>query len=208
MDNPTGPFRLILWPTVITAFVSIARLVGELTGLVPPTSGGMLHPLGITWCVFVFGAWMGWRLSRSGSSPRMPDARGFTAVMMLVLVGASAWQFGTVGDKPDFNKLREVVLVLSAVASTLAIFALFAWPRLALAMLFYAIPARALVLAFTWLAKTQEWKTHYTLFGPTGLETELGDTLNAAALAQFGFWVPFTVVGGTFAGAMLSRRAK
>lgn len=209
---PTGPFRIVLWPTVITAFVSIARLVGELTGLVAPTSGGMLHPLGITWLVFVFGAWFGWRLSRSGSPPRMPNARGFVVVMMLVLVGAAMWQFAPFGDAPKndatFAKLRVAVLVLSAIAGTLAIFALFAWPRMALTMLFYAVPARAMVLAFTWLAKSQAWETHYTKFGPPGIEVDLGETMTAASLAQFGFWVPFTIVAGTFAGTLVARRAK
>ncbi len=43
----------------------------------------------------------------------------------------------------------------------------FAWPRLAL-LLLYAIPARATVVGIALLAKDRGWDTHYTKFGPMG----------------------------------------
>ena len=40
-------------------------------------------------------------------------------------------------------------------------------------------------------------------FGPMGIEREgMGETLFSAAIAQIGFWVPFTIVGGVLAGCL------
>ena len=60
MTAAPSTFRSLLWPSVVTFALSVARLVAEVQGWLPPTSGGALHPLGIVWCVFVFGAWS-WR---------------------------------------------------------------------------------------------------------------------------------------------------
>jgi hypothetical protein len=39
-----------------------------------------------------------------------------------------------------------------------------------------------------------------------GLEREgMGETLFGAGLAQIGFWVPFTIVGGVLAGCIATR---
>ena len=63
--------------------------------------------------------------------------------------------------------------------------------------------ARAVVLALTWLAKQKGWDTHYTKFGPSGIEREsLGETMFAAGFAQIGFWVPFTILGGMLAATV------
>ena len=64
------------------------------------------------------------------------------------------------------------------------------WHRLAWTLLLYAIPARVTVVAFTWLAKQNGWDTHYTKFGPAGIERPMGETIAAASLAQLGFWIP------------------
>ena len=71
MPTSASTFRLLLWPSLLTLALSLARVTAEVKGWLPPTSGGALHPLGITWCVFVFGAWFGWRLLRAGSQPRV-----------------------------------------------------------------------------------------------------------------------------------------
>ncbi|HEB53038.1 MAG TPA: hypothetical protein ENI87_07285 [bacterium] len=75
------------------------------------------------------------------------------------------------------------------------------WPRLAWTLLLYAAPSRALVVGITWLAKQQGWDTHYTKFGPTGIERDMAETLLSATLAQSGFWTPFTIVCGCVIGA-------
>ena len=63
------------------------------------------------------------------------------------------------------------------------------------------------MLAFTWLAKLQGWDTHYTKFGPPGIERDsMAETMTSAAIAQLGFWVPFTMIGGMVAGGLVARR--
>jgi hypothetical protein len=204
--TPTTTLRLLLWPTLITLVVSVLRLVLEVQGTVSPQTGGAFHPLGITWLVFVFGAWFGWRLSRSGSAPRLGMAPLWSLLALLALVGAAMWQFGgvdrTVQTEAEFEKLRGAVLTVVAIASAVALLTFAIWTRLAFTLLLYAIPARLTVLVLTWLAKVNEWDTHYTKFGPAGIQRDLGNTLTSASLAQLGFWIPFTIVAGGLAGSL------
>ncbi|MCC7062483.1 MAG: hypothetical protein IT456_06735, partial [Planctomycetes bacterium] len=44
-DSKLSTTRLILLPSILTLGVSIARLVCEVQGVIPPTSGGALSPL-------------------------------------------------------------------------------------------------------------------------------------------------------------------
>ncbi|MCB9877724.1 MAG: hypothetical protein H6835_09005 [Planctomycetes bacterium] len=200
--------RLILWPSLITLLISVARFFAETNELVTARSGGALAPLGITWLTFVFGAWFGRQLGRKGQGPKRSPALPF--LTLLVIVGGIAWQFGPLRDADTsdatFEQLRRAVLVLVAIACAMATVCAIVWPRLAWTMLCYAILARATVVALTWLAKVFECDTHYTKFGPTGIERDLPETMLSASLAQFGFWVPFTVVAGVTAGALFGKR--
>lgn len=209
MNEPLAIRRLVLWPLVLTTVISVARLVGEVQGWISPRSGGALHPLGITWLAFVFGAWFAIRLQRAGSSPRLARARLVATLGMLGLAAAVAWQFrpfvGQAADDATFGRLRTAVLVLVAIASAAATLAFAVWPRLAWTMLCYALPARLVVFLITWFAKVQGYDTHHVKFGPPGIERALPDTLLATALAQGGFWVPFTVVGGVAIGVWFAR---
>ncbi|MCA8944537.1 MAG: hypothetical protein KDB80_18405 [Planctomycetes bacterium] len=208
----TSLLRRIRWPIAITVVVSVARMVGEVRGSITNLSGGRLAALGITWLAFVFGAWFGYWLARSGSAPRVRFAPLWGAVMLLVIVVAIGWQFGPflerIPDAQTFAELRPAVRTLCGIASTLALLAFVVWPRLAWTMLAYGIAVRAFVVAQTWLAKHQGWDTHYTKFGPPGCEpADMSTTMFAAATAQMGFWVAFTVVGGVFAGSVFGRRS-
>lgn len=210
--SATAPttFRLVLWPTMLTLAVSIARLVAERQGVVTTRSGGAGAWLGITWLTFVFGAWFGFRLARAGALPRRVPIWPWSTIALLLLIGAGMWQFRPLleADQSDttFAQLRQAVLILVGIATILAIAMFVLWPRLAWTLLCYAVPARATVVALTALAKAQGWDTHYTKFGPPGIERDLPETIAGAALAQGGFWVPFTVIGGTFAGAWFAGR--
>ena len=70
---------------------------------------------------------------------------------------------------------------------------------------FHALPTRLVVFLITWFAKVQGYDTHYVKFGPPGIERDLPETLLATALAQGGFWVPFTVVCGVAIGVWFAR---
>ncbi len=198
---------LVLAAAVLTLGVSIARLTGEVQGWIPPQSGGALHPLGISWLVFLFGAVFGIALQRKGSAPRVPLAPLWALLCMAAVVGSVAWQFGPFlkaeATAAVYERLRPAVLTLAGIGTVLAIVGFVIWPRLALMLLAYGLLARGIVLGITWLAKASAWETHYTKFGPPGIEVaELSETMFAASIAQLGFWVPYTIVGGMLAGCV------
>ena len=201
--------RLILWPSILTLVVSVLRLVLEVQGVIGSQSGGGFAPLGITWLVFVFGGWFGWRLAKSGSRPALSWPVLWALLPLVAIVAAVGIGFGQIDRAAQsddaYTALRATVGVIAMITLGAAAFCFVVWPRLALTVLLYALPARATVLALTYLAKVQEWDTHYTKFGPGGIESELGETMFAASVAQMGFWVPFTVVGGAVAGTIASR---
>ncbi len=205
-------FRLLLWPSVITLAISLVRLTSEVQEWVTTASGGRGLPLGISWLMLVFGAWFGRRLARSGSLPVRQRAWVWPLVAMLAIVGTGIVMVRPlVGAEPSeatFAALRTAVLSLAAVSAMGAVAMFFVWPRLAFTLLLYAVLARATVVAITWLAKSQGWDTHYTKFGPMGMERDPGTTLLSACIAQFGFWVPLTIVGGTLAGCLFARPRK
>ena len=209
MNGPPSTLRLILWPSLITLVISVARFVAEVNGSVTTQSGGAGALLGITWCVFVFGAWFGWRLAKGGDGPRVRLAFVWALLALAAIAATIAYGFRPLlqADRSDatFAALRQAVLTIVAVAIVCAAATSLVWPRLAWTMLLYAIPARLTVVALTWLAKNQGWDTHYQKFGPPGIERDMADTLISASVAQLGGWVPFTIVGGVLAGSLFGR---
>ncbi len=200
--------RLILWPTILTLVINVLRLVLQVQGAMATRTGGSASPLGVTWLGFVFGGWFGWRLQKTGHRPMLPWSVLWAVVLLGAMVFAVVNGFGGI-DRTDqsaagYAALREVIAGIVLVSLAAAALSFVVWPRLALALLLYAIPVRLTVLAFTYLAKVQDWDTHYTKFGPAGIELDLGETMYAASVAQLGFWVPFTVVTGMVTGTIVS----
>lgn len=209
---PTSTFRLVLWPSIVTLLISIARLVGEREGWMPTASGGSFAWLGISWFGFAMGVWFGWRLRRGGDGPRIGKAWAWSLLTLLVFVGTAAWQLADI-SRTDSSAaalvpLRAAVLAIVAVAVPLALLQFVIWPRLAWTLLAYAIPARITVFFIAWYAKSQEWDSHYTKFGPAGILRDLPGTLESAAISQLGFWVPLTMVIGTVLGCITFGRAR
>ena len=206
MSAMKGLLRLILVPAVLTLIVSVLRVWLEVQGVIGSRSGGGLAWLGISWLPFLFGGWFGLRLRRSGSRPLLPWAPLFALVALAAIVVTIGMQFGAV-DRSDqseaaYAALRGRVNIIVLVGTCAAAFCFLVWPKLATTMLLYAIPARVTVLAITWLARQQGWDTHYTKFGPAGIERDMGETVYAATVAQMGFWVGYTVVAGTLVGSI------
>ncbi|MFK7740488.1 MAG: hypothetical protein AB8H80_09190 [Planctomycetota bacterium] len=204
----TTMLGLIIGPIAITAVVSIARLTCEVQGWIPPTSGGALNPLGISWLAFVFGAWFAIRLRKNGSAPRARPAWLFAVLLLLGVIAAIPWQFAPLlsetADGDSSQRLRSAVLTLVVIVASAGLATFAIWPRLAWTLLCYAFGARATVFLITWVAKSQNWDTHYTKFGPSGIECDLPSTLIATATAQGGFWIPFTIVCGSALGAFFA----
>lgn len=212
-DHAAGPttLRLILLPTILTLGITIARVVGELQGWVDTISGGIGVLLGISWLIPVVGAWFGWRLAKAGHLPRVQRAFWPMLLFALAIVGTAAWRFAPLDPKgtteADLAALRLGVQWLAAVTSGAAVLTFLVWGRLAWTLLCYGLIARATVVGITWLAKTENWDTHYTKLGPAGIERPLADTMAATTLAQFGVWTSLTVVGGTLIGSLFARRS-
>lgn len=205
-DPKRSTLRLILWPSLITLAISVARCTLQVRSDLSTASGGSLLPLGISWLGFVFGGWFALRLP---GRPRTGKAWLLCLVALLALVTAVGIGFGGI-DRVDrseaaFESLRVTVLAMVGVSCAGASLCFYAWPRLALVCLAYAVPARLTVLAITALAHQQSWDTHYTKFGPAGIELEgLGETMLSASAAQLGFWVPWTVITGSLTGCLVA----
>lgn len=201
--------RLVLWPSVVTLAVSLVRLASEVQGWVTTTSGGRGLPLGIVWLAPVFGGWFAWRLVRAGSAPRVRWPILWVALALAAVAAMAAANVvplvGAPTDDATFVVLRAAVLRIVAVAIAAAAAVACVWPRLVGTLLVYGLIARATVVGITWLAKVRGWDTHYTKFGPMGIECDLGWTLICAAVSQLGFWVPFTALSGTLAGCIVAR---
>jgi len=211
-DTRPSTLRLILVPTLIALAINIVRVIGQREGWFATTSGGAAELVGITWLPFLFGPWFAWRLRRAGGGPRVERAWLWSLLSLLALIGVVVWQISgidqTATGDAAFAALRAGVLIIVPAALALSLLQLVVWPRLALALFAWAVIARATVVVITWIAKTEGWNTHYTKFGRTGIERNLQETIEAAALAQLGFWVPVAVLSGTFLGSLLFGRGK
>jgi len=211
-DSKPSILRLILWPTIVTLLVNVARLIVQQQEAGTTASGGAGYWLGITWLALLFGGWFGWQLARAGSRPTLRPAWAWSLVALLVVIGTVFWQFSQI-DRTDSRPeamppLRSAVLLIVSVAIPMAVLQFIVWRRLALTLLLYGLVARATVVGLTWLAKHNGWDTHYTKFGPGGIEVDMAGTMTSAVIAQFGFWVPFTIVAGTLVGAIVGGRRR
>ena len=210
MNGRSGPstLSLLLWPTVITAAVSVLRLILELQGVINTRSGGGGAWLGISWLMLVFGAWFAFRLRRAGSTPKSKRAWLWAVAVFAGLFGAAVFIFAgfDIADTSEaaYQELRTGVLTIACVAPALGAVSLLVWPRLGFTLLLYAIPARLTVIAITWLAVDRGWDTHYQKLGPAGFERDLEETMLAVTAAQMGLWVPLTVITGMVAGTLLT----
>ncbi len=214
MSSSPSPslLSLVLWPAVITTLVSVARVWAEVSGRLDAASGGGGAWLGITWLIFVFGAWFGWRLARGGDAPRLRPAALWYVAGLAAVIGTFAFlaKDADLNDTSEAGQqaLRSIAQTIAVVALAAAAASLLIWTRLGLALFVYGLCARLVVLGITWLAKVRGWDTHYTKLGPAGFETDLARTLEATSVAQLGFWVPFTVLAGGLCGSLASLLAR
>lgn len=220
MDNRNpGIFALVLWPALLTLAVTIVRLLGEVNGWSPavfgtPEAGGGKAWVGISWLIFVFGLWFGFRLQRTG---RGPKARGKALLVALLAIGvlfggmkglqAAGVMWLPDADHPGEPKGFEWMLALLGAACLVAVFA---FPRAALVLLVYGVLARLPVVVVTWIAfgKT-EWNTHYTKIPPFFTNIAEADRLSFLLMPQATFWPGLTIVMGTAMaclGALLAGR--
>ena len=208
-DAKLSTTRLILLPSILTLGVSIARLACEVQGVIPPTSGGALSPLGIGWLILLFGGYFGFRLTRAGSTPNVAPPALWSLLLILAVLGVGYWLFKDIDPNNSsdsaFLMFAEKFLALIIALGCAALGTILLWTRLAWTLFCYGLFARAGVMVITWLAKYMDWDTHYTKLGPAGVTKDMMATLEATSIAQFGLWVPATVVFGAFLGGLFAK---
>lgn len=217
-QKPPGLLSLVLVPAILTLIVTVLRVVGELQGWSPVLVGGAVAGgggalLGISWLIFVFGLWFGFRVQRSGFGVQRP---GRTLLLSLIPVAVMFGGFALLQaldlvamptvEEPGEPQGLPWFLGLLALAAVIAIAV---WPRIGLALLVYALLARLPVVAVTWLALENGWDTHYVKLPPEFTRPPEDEIFLVLASPQVTFWPAATIVFGTVMaalGALVARR--
>lgn len=205
--------QLILIPSVITLALTLLRLVGELqhwpTVLFNRAAGGGGAIIGITWLVFVFGAYFALKLAGAGEAPTSAGrAIGF-AILGLVLMSGGAFLIAPADATHITFPGKEIVgLVLMVGGAALPFLA---WRALSKVLLAYGYAARIPVLIIMYFSIKGNWDTHYSL-GPPGVvfPSFWSKFIQIAVLPQMIMWIAFTIVAGSLAGgiAVLATRRR
>jgi hypothetical protein len=212
-------FRLATPPALIAFVVTLLRLAGELrgwseawfsratSGLVPV--GAVSWLVGITWLALPFGAWLAWRLVRSGEAPGSAGRAVLVAVASVVVLYGGTRLVPLV--LPGFPAFLLAIWSVGVLAAALA---WQAWPVLGRTLLVYGLLSRAVVALVMLLAMHGRWGTHYDYADmPRVQEAPFWTAYFTFALVpQLVFWVAFTIVlgmlSGTVAAALARGRAK
>jgi hypothetical protein len=205
--------RLILVPSVITLAMTLLRLVGELqhwpTVLFNRAPGGGGAIIGITWLVFVFGAYFALKLSSAGeATPSTGRAIGFAILGLVLVFGGTVFIAPADATHIRFPGKEIVGLVLMLCGAALPFMS---WSTLAKVLLAYGYSARIPVLIIMYFSIKGNWDTHYSL-GPPGVEfpSFWSKFVQIAVLPQMIFWIAFTITAGSLAGgiALLATRRR
>src|SRR5262249_50293937 len=140
-ESPSAS-KLVLAPALITLAVTLLRLIGELSHwnefIFNRKAGGGGSPLGISWLALLFPIYFAVRLQNLGRGPeRAGAALGYTALALLVVVGATALFFFGLHSK------SQPVLWAAMAVMALAVYVMRpGWPAYWEVMLTYALWAR------------------------------------------------------------------
>jgi hypothetical protein len=205
--------QLILIPSVITLAMTLLRLIGELqhwrTVLFSRSAGGGFAIIGITWLVFVFGAYFALKLASAGDAPASAGRTIGFAILGIVLMFGGAFLIAPADATNIRFPGKEIIgLVLMLGGAALPFFS---WSALAKVLLAYGYAARIPVLIIMYFSIKGNWDTHYSL-GPPGVEfpSFWSKFVQIAVLPQMIMWVAFTIIAGSLAGgiAVLATRGR
>ncbi len=211
MPSWRDAFRMALPPALVALAVTLLRLAGELrgwseawfsratSGLVP--TGAVSWLVGITWLALPFGAWLAWRLVRSGTGPRSTGRAVLVALAaVLALYGGTRLVSLLRLGFPGF------LLAVWTAGVLAAILAWQAWPALGRVLFAYGLLSRGVVALVMFLAMRGRWGTHYDYADmPRVLELPFGTAyLMFAFIPQLVFWLAYTIVLGMVAGTLVA----
>jgi hypothetical protein len=200
---PVRFFRLMLVASIVTLLLTVARTLGEMfqwhAKWFQTDAGGVGSPFGIVWLVPLFGFLFGRRAAHMGSRPPFLAAFAVPLAGAAAVVGAAAW----ITAQVQGAELQQWMTRVAYAAPAVALLALFVWPRMFFVTLAYGVLARAPVAVVQWLDLRNGWGTHYGKVHPKLPADLTSDAkLHLLTLAQFGLWVPFTILVGTACAAI------
>ncbi len=221
MDQKPPSIRsLVVVPAILTLAVTIVRLVGELNGWSPLLFGtasadGPKAIIGISWLIFVFGLWFGFRVQRSSAGLAKPGKTLLCCLLPIaILFGGFALseKLGLVSmptpEAPGEVKGLGWFLGISAVA---ALTSIVIWARIGVILLVYSLLARLPVVVVTWFALERGWETHHVKLPPEFTAPPADERFFVLAMPQVTFWPVLTIVFGTVMaalGALIAGRRK
>jgi len=201
-------FRLVLVPGIITAAVTLLRLVGELNHwsrtLFNPDAGGGMAIVGIWLLVPIFGVYFAMKLQPSGQAGSGWRPVGFAALAIAVFVVVAVaipTVFGLDPSQPTIGVFGLFVLG-AVIALAIAYYGAGALGRVLFA---YGLAARIPVILVMLIAILGNWGTHYDVLPPGAPEMGVWTKwLFIGVLPQLTLWMAFTVaVGAIFGGLAL-----
>ena len=200
--------RIILVPALLTAGITVLRLVGELQhwseSFFNRAMGGSL--IGITWLPPLVGIYFALKLAQSGNAPKsFMRAIGYALLgtIVLVICAFAPSRLGVDHGFCDRLIYGWSFFVLSA------LIALRGWPELFRTLLAYGIAARVPVAIIMFFAFRGHWGTHYDAVPPDvpalGL---LAKYLWLGFFPQLTLWVAFTILAGMLFGTIAAGIAR
>lgn len=200
--RPHAPWRVVLWPAIVTLAVTVVRVAGELLrgspALFSRAVGGGAALVGIVWLIPVFGCYFALRPAVMESRPRsLLGSLGIDVLALALLAGFLGLGFSRPTASPS------QFLAIGAGSWIAILVAWRGWPALVSTLLRYGILARVPITVVILLGILGDWRTHYDT-PPPGLP-EMGAFTRWIAIGvipQLTLWMAVTVVVGLFFGAV------
>lgn len=197
---------LITIPALITLGVTILRLVGELQHWPRPwfstAPGGGAAIIGISWLPIIFGPYFAMKLAAAGDGPSSTGKSiGFAFLGLVVLVVAGMWAEASFAHPSILSLILLLVMLVAAFIPGIG------WRSLGNTLIAYGFAARIPVLIVMYFAMRgnggEGWGTHYDAVMPRFAHAPLAQKfLYEAFLPQMTMWIGWTVVVGSFIGAI------
>jgi hypothetical protein len=202
-------YRLILVPAIITAAVTLLRLVGELNGwsrtYFNPEAGGGGALVGIAWLVPIFGIYFAWKLHGAGQAPPGLRTLGYAAVSIVAFVAVAFLGPRLLGFDPNQPTVTALGFIALVALGALAI-AYYGTGMLGKTLFAYGLAARIPVILVMLLAILGNWGTHYDVL-PPGITLDVSPWTKwffIGVVPQLTLWMAFTVaIGALFGGLAL-----
>jgi hypothetical protein len=195
-------------PIAVGALLSLGllllRLFGELHGWSPllfsRDAGGGFALVGIAWLVPLLGIWFAMRLQELG---RVPARRGRALLLSFVGLVLLAAPGPVVGDPNSTIPPLGKIALLNTSVIVGATLAFFGWKELGRSLVAFGYLSRLPVVVVMYIAMQKNWGTHFEKGMPGLPEMEFFPKwLVIGVLPQFVTWICFTVIVGSFFGAL------